>query len=648
MTAHRLAAAGLLLLTTVLIAPARPAPDDASPCGDFYAYANTSWLAANPIPQGQSRWSPRSAGRLANQHRLESLLEDAAARRDAPAGSAERLAGELYAACMDGTRVDAAGIAPLTPMLAEIDAATSPADVQHVIRRLHALGVPVGFTASGAYAYRDPSRFVLNVAAGNVGLPQDTHDRDGYRRHVAALLVVGGADAPGAANAADRIIALETELSEGALDAASAGDPAQTDHSTTFAQLVELAPSFSWAAYFDEAGLPRADLNVAEPRLLRQLDRSLRETPAAVWRVYLRFQLLEAAAPYLSRPFVDESPVKGKPRGEFCAETTEALVGDAVGKTYVERYFPPADRARVEAMVAALKASLEEDVAGVSWMAPETRRRALEKLATYDAQVAAPHRWNDDRGLAAAVNREAFWESVAAARRFGVDADRRRVGKPTDRDVWQLPASSSSAYIDAQLNQIVLPAGFLLTIGYRSDLDDPELYGGIGAGIAHDLTHALDAGGADFDARGRPVRWWSDADRSRFEARAACVDGEYAAFEVEPGLHLDGKRVESEAIGDLGGVRLGYRALGKALAARPTEARDGMTAEQRFFIAWARSRAEAVRPEAERQLAKSDPHPPGRLRVLGTLVNLPEFQQAFACKADAKMVRPSARRCEIW
>ncbi len=648
MTGPRLAAAAVLLLATVLIAPARPAADDASPCDDFYAYANAGWLAENPIPPGQSRWSPRSAGRLANRQRLQSLLEEAASRRDAPAGSAEGLAGDFYAGCMDASRVDAAGVAPLAPILAEIDAARSPADVQRVIRRLHALGVPVGFTASGTYAYRDPSVFVLNVAAGTFGLPGDVHDRDGYRRHVAALLALGGADAAGAGSAADRVVALEEQLSEGALDDAAAGDPAQTDHPTSYAQLVALTPSFDWAAYLDEARVPHTDVNVAEPRLLRQLDRSLRETPVAVWRTYLRFQLLEAAAPYLSRAFLDQSPARGKPRGEFCAETTEALLADAVGKMYVERYFLPADRARVEAMVRELMAVLEDDVARVPWMAPETRRRALEKLAAYDAQVAAPHRWNDDGALAGAVSREAFWTSVAAARRFAVDADRRRVGKPTDRNVWQLPASSSGAYIDAQLNQIVLPAGFLLTIGYRSDLGDPELYGGIGAGIAHDLTHALDAGGADFDARGHPVRWWSDADRSRFEVLAACVDGEYAAFEVEPGLHLDGKRVESEAIGDLGGVRLGYRALGRQLASHPVAIRDGLTPDQRYFIAWARSRAEAVRPETERQLAKSDPHAPGRFRVLGTLVNLPEFQQAFTCTAGAKMARTAENRCEIW
>jgi len=654
-TQQQLKSAGWLpLCAAVLVASAPNVADTGAPglagtpaataeaCDDFYAFANAEWLNANPIPEGQSRWSPRAAGRAANEKRLQALLEEAAAAHGAAPGSAARLAGDLYGACMDEPRVEAAGIAPLAPLLAGIDAARTPADVQRSLGALHAMGVNAGFTATGAYAYRDPSRFVLNVAAGSFGVPQDAAARGEYAKHVGAILAAGG----GSSDGAESVVDLEARLAQGALDPAA--DPAQFDHPTSFVELAALAPSFDWAAYCAQAGLPRLDVNVAEPRLLRQFDAALRETPVAVWRAYLRYALLDAAAPHLSRAFVDQSGAKGKPRARLCAETAESLLPDAVGRLFVERHFPPADRARVEAMTAALVAELKEDVAGVAWMAPETRRSALAKLATYDAQVAAPHRWADYASLADEISRDRFWESVAAARRFGVAADRRRVGKPTDRDVWLLPASSSGAYIDAQLNQIVLPAGFLLAVGYRSDSDDAELYGGVGAGIAHDVTHALDAGGADFDAQGKPARWWTDADRANFDAGAACVAGEYGAFEVEPGLRLDGKRVQSEAIGDLGGVRLAYRALEKIRAARPETNPVGATARQRFFLAWARSRAEAVRPETERRLARTDPHAPGRFRVNGTLANLPEFQEAFRCPTGSRMLRAADARCTIW
>ncbi len=619
MKIHGLAAGSLLLLAPLLLAEG-----PAEPCADFYAYANTAWLTANPIPEGQSRWSPRSAGRVENQRRLQTLLTDADASH-APAGSAERLAGDFYASCLDEPRVDAAGVAPLQPLLAEIDAAQTPSDVQRVLRHLHAIGVSVGFTTAGAPSYQDPKRFVLNVSAGRFDAPAD-------RAHVAAILALGGGTAE-----ADAIVALEAALSQGALDPSV--DPAQLDHPTTFTELVALAPSVDWANYLDEAGLGHDAVNVAEPRLLRQLDRALRQTPVAVWRSYLRYRLLDAAAPYLSHAFVEASPARGKARAAHCAETTEALLGDAVGQIYVERHFPPAARARVEAMVTSLRAAVDEGVASAAWMSPATRTRALEKLAAYDAQVAAPHSWKNLSNLP--IQRDAFWANVVVARHFAVQDDRRRIGRPTDRNVWLLPASSSAAYIDAQLNQIVLPAGFLLGLGFRPGIEDPELYGGIGVGVAHDITHAIDAGGADFDAQGRPLPWWSASDREQFQARAACVDDQYAAFEVEPGLRLDGKRVESEAIGDLGGVRLAYRALVKALAEHPVPVRDGVTAEQRFFEAWAHARAEAATPETLRALAKTDSHAPGRFRVLGTLANLPEFAQAFGC-------RPVETRCSIW
>jgi putative endopeptidase len=299
---HRRIAVGWLLLLAATLATigAKDGGDAVGPCTDFYAYANAAWMAENPIPAGQSRWSPRSVGRAANERRLQTLLENAA-RSSAPSGSPERLAGDLYAACMDETAIDTAGLAPLAPLLAEIDAVRTAADVTRVLRRLHAIGVPFGFSAAGAPAYRDPSRFVLNVGAGGFDAPREGDEREAYRRHVATLLSLSGAGA----DAADEVVALEARLAEGALDASASGDPAQTDHLTTFAELDALAPVADWPAYFDEARLPRADVNVAEPRLLRQLDRELRETPVAVWRADLRFQLLQAAAPYLPRPFVD-------------------------------------------------------------------------------------------------------------------------------------------------------------------------------------------------------------------------------------------------------------------------------------------------------------------------------------------------------
>lgn len=627
-------------------------------CTDFYAFANGGWLAAHPIPDGQPRWSRRAAAREENRRRLQTLLEEVAAKPDRPAGSVEKLVGDTYASCMNEAKIDADGIAPLAPLLAEIDGARTPADVLRAIRRLHDIGIPVAFGVSAALDIHEPTLVVASVAAAGLGLPdrdpylqpdaraEETRAR--YRVHVAKLLQLRGLEEAAARDAAGAVFALEKRLAEATLDGAAAADPAATDHKMTFAGLHELAPGIDWAASFEEAGLRRDAVNVTEPRFIQALDRELRETPAATWRTYLTFRLLDSAAPFLSRPFADEAlaGAEAKPRARRCAEATETLLGDAVGKLYAERYFSPAAQAKVQALAQSLLAVLRADVATAPWMAPVTRKKALEKLATYDVQIGFPHRWKNLSGLA--VRRDTLWANVAAARRFNVTEDRRRIGKPADRDLWQLPASSPDAYLDLQLNQIVLPVGFLEARGFRLDASDAVTYGAVGVGLAHDMTHAIDAGGSELDGLGRPRPWWTETDRSEFQQRAGCIVEQFDGYQVEPGLHLQGKLVSSEAIADLAGVSLAYRALQESIAAHAVPTRDGFSAAQQFFIAWAQSRGESARPETERKLAKGDPHPLPRFQVTGTLSNSPEFQRAFSCKPGAAMVRPPEKQCAVW
>jgi endothelin-converting enzyme/putative endopeptidase len=565
---------------------------------------------------------------------------------------------------MDEPAIDAAGLTPLAPLLAEIAGVEDGASVQRVIRRLHALAIPVPFALTAASAYQDPALVVANVAAGGLGLPDrddylktdatSAEKRERYRTHVAAVLALGGTAAEPARAAAAEILALETRLAEASLVLAAASDPAQTDHPHTFAQLVALAPRVDWQGYFAEAGLPRADVNVAEPAFLARVSRELEATPVAVWKAYLTWHLLESASPWLARPFADESFVfrdrylggarAPKPRAARCLESTEALLGEPLGRVYAERYFPPAARAKVQEMVRELMAVLKEDVGRLEWMAPVTRQQALAKLAAYDVKVGYPDEWTDHAALV--IRRDAFWEGVAAARRFGVEAGRRRVGQRTGRAIWQLPPSSPLAYIDVQLNQIALPAGFLQGSAFDLARTDASNYGAVGIGIAHDLTHAIDPGGAAFDTEGRPRNWWTDADRQAFAQRAQCVADQYEGYVVGPGLHQDGRRVMNEAVGDLAGVRLAYRALQRSQALRPGPVKDGFTAAQQFFLAWGQYRGVAESAELQRQMVASDPHAVARYRVMGPLATTPEFQQAFACRAGSPMVREP--RCVVW
>ena len=475
-----------------------------------------------------------------------------------------------------------------------------------------------------------------------------------YRAHVAAVLARGGTAAGAARAAAAEIVALETRLAEASLAPAVASDPAKTDHPHTFAQLGALAPRIDWETYFAEAGLPRTDVNVAEPAFLERVNRELDATPLTVWKAYLTWHLLESASPWLAKPFADESfafrdeylggATERKPRAARCLESTEALLGEPLGRAYVERHFPPAARAKVQEMVRELLDVLKEDVGGLEWMAPATRAVALAKLDSYDVKVGYPDAWADHSELT--IRRHSLWANVAAARRFGVEAGRKRVGSRRGRAVWQLPPSSPLAYIDVQLNQIALPAGFLRAPAFDAAASDAVNYGAIGTGIAHDLTHAIDAGGAEFDADGRPRNWWTDADRQGFAARAPVRGRSVRRLLRRARPPPRGPRVLGEAVGDLAGVRLAYRALQRSMQRRPVPAVDGFTAAQQFFLAWGQFRGVAESPELQRRMVASDPHAMARYRVIGPLATTPEFQQAFACPAGSAMVR--SPRCDVW
>lgn len=636
----------------------------ADPCMDFFAFANGAWRAANPIPAGKQRWSRRLAAGEENRRQLTALLQELAARTDHPRGSAAQQLGDHFAACMDEAAIDAAGLTPLAPLLAEIAAVGDAAGVQRTIRRLHELAIPVPFAVTAASAYQDPALVVANLAAGGLGLPDrddylktdaaSAERRERYRTHVAAVLAQGGASAEAARESAAEVVALETRLAEASLAPAVASEPARTDHPHTLAQLRALAPRIDWDAYLAEAGLPRADVNVAEPAFLARVSRELEATPVAVWKAYLTWHLLESASPWLARPLADESfafrgrylggAAERKPRAARCLESTEALFGEPLGRLYAERHFPAAAKTKVQEMIRALMAVLKEDVAGLDWMAPATRQQALAKLAAYDVKVGYPDEWTDHSALV--VRRDAFWAGVATGRRFGVDAARRRVGQRSGRAPWQLPPSSPLAYIDVQLNQIVLPAGFLQAPAFDPARTDAANYGALGIGVAHDLTHAIDSGGAAFDADGRPRPWWTEADRQAFAQRGQCVADQYAGYLVEPGLRLDGPRVLDEAVGDLAGVGIAYRALQRSIARRAVPAVDGFGAAQQFFISWGQYRGVAESPELQRQMVASDSHAVARYRVIGPLATTPEFQQAFSCRAGSPMVREP--RCAVW
>jgi endothelin-converting enzyme/putative endopeptidase len=673
---RRFGAAALLALTPAAFAADAPPgrgietgdlDRSVAPCTDFYEFANGAWRTSNPIPPSMVRWSRRWEAGETTKDQLSTILDEVSSSTKWPKGSVEQLIGDHYAACMDEKKADALGLEPVGPLLAEIDGIPDIAGVESMIGRLHELDIPVPFGLAASSDSHDPTRVIADVYAAGLGLPDRDYylkaeprfqeARERYKVHVAHVIELGGASRAASRRAAEAVFAMERQLAAASLDNVALRDPKATDHKTSFVDLTNLAPDFDWPDYFAAAKLPRAAVNVQQPEFLKTMSRLFLEAPLASWKAYLKWHLLRSAAPYLSSAFVKEGfafeeeylggAKEMKARSRRCVESTDRLLGEALGRKYVERHFPPAAKARMQELVRNLLLAMGETLRGLAWMGPQTKAKALEKLATFDPKIGYPDTWKDYSKVP--IRRDTLWANVVAARRWNVEDERAQIGKPVDRGRWGMTPPTSDAYYNPRLNEIVFPAGILQPPAFSVDAADAVNYGAIGVVIGHEISHGFDDQGAQYDAKGRLANWWTPADLAKFRERGQCVVDQFEGYEIEPGIHHNGRLVLGEAIGDLAGARIAYRAFRRSLEGRPPAPTiDGFTPEQQFFIAWGQFRGDAIRPETQRLMVQGDPHPTGRYRVIGPLSNLTEFRQAFDCPADAPMVRPLEKRCEIW
>ncbi len=640
----------------------------ADPCNDFYEFANGTWRANNPIPASMDRWSRRWKAGETSKEKLRDVLEVAAADNSAPKGSTDQIIGDFYGACMDESRVNARGIDPLKPWFAKIDAATDMAALQHVMFEMHDILVTDPFAVG---SQPDPHRagwVLADVGASGLVLPDRDYylkpearfkeAREKYVEHVTAMFKLVGWDQKTSAAAAHTVMTMETKMAEASLDNVAIRDPAATDHNTTFAQLQAMAPHIDWVGYFAHKNIPQdVDMNVDQPKFMQELDSQMQQTPLADWKVYFKWHLLNANARYLSAPFVDENfafdgkylsgTTENKPRWKRCAEASDQLLGEALGQKYVEKYFPPEAKARVQEMVRNLLAAMRDDILSRPWMSDDTKEKAMAKIATFDPKIGYPDKWKDYSHVE--IRRDAFFEDVVAGLEFVEQDDRALIGKPVDRSRWGMTPPTSDAYYNPLVNEIVFPAGILQPPAFDLHAVDAVNYGAIGVVIGHEVSHGFDDQGAQYDYLGRLRNWWTPDDLKNFQARGACVADQFDHYFIEEGVHHNGKLVLGESIGDLGGAKIAYLAYEKSLQGKPRPADiDGFTPEQQFFIAWGQFRGDETRIEAQRRMLQSDPHPVAKFRVIGPLSNLPEFQHAWSCKADAAMVRPADKRCEVW
>jgi endothelin-converting enzyme/putative endopeptidase len=638
----------------------------ADACTDFYDYANGAWRDANPIPASMNRWSRRWASGELSKEQLRTITEDLSKRTDWPAGSIDQQIADFYGSCMDVERINALGSKPIQPLLRDIDRIDSQAKLQEMIARLHGLQVFAAFGVVASPDNHNPSQVIARVFPSGLGLP----DRDYYLKpearfadarakyvaHVARMFEVAGTSKAAAKQAASTVMAIETRLAKWQLDNVALRDPKATDHKYQVVTLQKMTPHFDWSRYLAHSNIPEADLNVDQPLFMQAVERELTSTPLSAWRAYLKWNVLNASAQHLSDRFAEANfdfyakylggAKEMKPRWKRCVETEDQLLGEALGQRYVERYFPPEAKARMQEMVKNLLAAMGDTIRVLDWMTPATKQQALTKLSTFNPKVGYPDQWKDYSSVA--VSRDSYFENVLRGVAFGMEDNRSQIGKPIDRGRWGMTPPTSNAYYEPLLNEIVFPAGILQPPAFDVKAADAINYGAIGVVIGHEISHGFDDQGAQYDAQGHLRNWWTEEDLARFRERTNCVVNQFESYFIEPGIHHNGKLVLGESIGDLAGAKIAYLAFQKAQQTRPAQTIDGLTPDQQFFIAWGQFRGDAIRPETQRLMVQGDPHPTGQYRVVGPVSNMPEFATAFGCKQDALMVRPAAQRCEVW
>lgn len=635
-------------------------------CTDFYEYASGGWLKKNPIPPDRPRWGSFDELRQNNQNQLHEILDRLAVDKSAAAGSDERKLGDFYGACMDEAAIETAGLAPIEPELAKIDAIKSVPTLRAEIGRLQSMGVNALFAFGSEEDRTDSSHVIAAALQAGLGLPdrdfyiktdgKSVDLRKKYLAHVARMLELAGAAPQKAAADAKTIMILETRLANASMNKVDFRDPDKTHHPKALAALSKENPNLTWAAYFQEQQLPAdVSINMWQPEFFKTADKLLKSEPLSTWKTYLRWQLVSASAPSLSKKFVDEDfEFNGKtlagipeiqPRWKRCVNATDTAMGMALGRVYVKEFFPPEAKERADELVKNVLAALADDLRTLDWMGDETKKKALEKVSTFTPKIGYPDKWRDYSTLE--IGREAYATDVLAATQFEWRRDLSKIGKPVDRYDWGMSPPTVNAYYDAAKNEIVFPAGIFQPPFFYPEGDDAINYGAIGGVIGHEITHGFDNSGRKFDAKGNQVDWWTAQDGKNFDERAACIIRQFDAYAVDGDVHQNGKLVQGESIADLGGLTIAYRAYQKSLEGKPApEPIDGLSGDQRFFVSNGRIWASNHRPEFARLMAQTNEHPLGKFRAVGTYANMPEFAKTFGCKAGTAMVKE--QRCQIW
>jgi putative endopeptidase len=652
------------------------------PCTDFYQYACSKWMAANPIPADQVAWFTGSNLQIWNETVLRETMEQFA-QPDPKRTHLQQQLGDYWAACMNEAKLDTDGLSPIKADLDRISRMKSKADIAREIAQQHksAPGVTGGFNQYDNYTpaalfgfgptqdFADASLVVTAIDQGGMGLPgrdyylgddaKAKEIRQKYVAHVALLFSLAGEKPAQAEADAARVMRIETALAKASMDAVARRDPKNVNNLRSLEQVKAATPSFNWSSYLKAVGAPEPKhYIVATPGFLTEVETLLRTEPLAAWKAYLRWWTLHESARSLGKPFLEASfdffgrtlygAQELEPRWRRCVGYADRDLGEALGAAYIARAFPGESKNRSLALVKAVEHALAADIEQLDWMSAETKKAAAAKLTAIEEKIAYPKAWRDYGPVT--IGRGSLIANVRAATEFDLRRQLSKIGKQVDRGEWTMTPPTINAYYDPQLNTINFPAGILQPPYFDSKQDDAANFGAIGMVIGHEIVHGFDDQGRKFDGQGNLRDWWTEEDGRSYDVRGKCIADEYSQQIPDLGVKQDGRQTQGEDTADNGGLHIALLALADTLKAQGKSLDDlgpgGITFRQEFFLSFGFSWCANVRTEAARDQVVTNPHSLPKLRVNNVLGNMPEFQKAFGCKKGTPMVHEVA--CRVW
>lgn len=637
------------------------------PGDDFYMYAGGTWIKNNPVPAKETRWGAFNMLRDFNINAVRSILEKAAASKSAPAGSVERRVADFYLAGMDSAAIEKRGYDPIKKDLERMAAIKSIDEVMAAVSSLRVQGAGAPLYGFGVGQDRkDVENMIPQFAQGGTTMPdrdyylkddkRSSQIQEAYKKYVVTLFALVGNTAEVANKKAGIIFDLEKKMAAAQLSRVEMRDAYKTYNKFHVDEFSKTTPGLNWRNILASLKVTGEDtILVNNPAFFTEINSLLKTVAVEDWVTYLQWNLLKAAAPYLSSDFVDATFAYNQvmtgqriqtPRWQRMSQQTDASIPDLLGQLYVKEYFKPEAKARMEELVSNLRKAFAIRIKNLDWMSDVTKQKALAKLAAFRSKIGYPTKWRNYEGLE--IKPDTYFENTKNVGQWNYNFMVTRLGKPVDRERMNTTAPTVNAFYNATLNDITFPAGILQFPFFDAKADDAVNYGGIGAVIGHEMSHGFDDNGSKYDADGTLRNWWTDEDRKKFEAKAAALVTQFNGYTVLDTIHVNGKLTLGENIGDLGGLNVAYEAFKMTAQGKTNTKIDGLTPDQRFFLSWAQVWVGNILPENAAQLIITDNHAPGPYRTIGAPVNMDAWYKAFDVKPGDKLYKKPEDRIRIW